>query len=464
MQNANFFAPGFDEQVEQQNIERQRKMADLLRQQSSQGMGDGRMVGRHYVAPHWLEGVAQMLQAGSARRMDEQATEQQRKLADAIKTKRDEEWGKITPLLNGEAARDIQPLTPNDDEGNAMPVVHKDAVAPNVRGAYTAAMQSSDPALRQFGFTGMAQLPEIEQRRTDRAEERAWRTQEAEEARKARIQQLEMQHQQRMDTLAAQNASEDRRAAEQRAFQMEMKKLYGSQASQQPYFQPVQTANGVMAFNARTGKMEPVVINGAPVIGSQSDPKLQGDITGAKEAAKAKVETGVESAKAVKRIDQLNAAASKAMGLLDDGPTNSGVGAAVDYVGNKFGVSSKSAEKAAELEGLSGWLVANVPRMEGPQSNIDVLNYQTMAGKVGDRTVPVEQRRAALKGMIDLQNKYRALNEGTSSQDGPTATAPAKSPEKTYAPSGRNPGVPQAPAAPAAPKRIKYDAQGNPIK
>lgn len=154
MATANFFAPGFDEQVEQQNIERQRKMAELLRQQSAQGIGDGRMVGRHYVAPHWLEGVAQMLQAGSARRMDEQANEQQKALAEALRTRTQEELGTFTKLLGGEAARDIQPLTPNDDEGNPMPVVRKDAVPGDLNAAYQYAAKAQTPALQQFGVQG----------------------------------------------------------------------------------------------------------------------------------------------------------------------------------------------------------------------------------------------------------------------------------------------------------------------
>lgn len=154
MQTANFFAPGFDEQVEQQNIERQRKMADLLRQQTAQGIGDGRMVGRHYVAPHWLEGVAQMLQAGSARRMEDQASEKQKQLAEAIRTRTTDELGTFTKLLGGEGARDIQPLTPNDDEGNPMPVVRKDAVPGDLNAAYQFAAKAQTPALQQFGVQG----------------------------------------------------------------------------------------------------------------------------------------------------------------------------------------------------------------------------------------------------------------------------------------------------------------------
>lgn len=181
---------------------------------------------------------------------------------------------------------------------------------------------------------------------------------------------------------------------------------------QSPYFQPVQTAQGVMAFNARTGQLEPVKVGGAPVIGAQADPRLQGDITGAKERAKVGVEQGEEARKANKRIDQFDAAVTQAESLLKKNPTGSGIGAVADMAGRAVGMTSESAKTAAELEALSGWLVSNVPRMEGPQSNIDVQNYQTMAAKVGDRTIPVAERQSALKGVRNLQQKYRSINEG----------------------------------------------------
>jgi hypothetical protein len=184
-----------------------------------------------------------------------------------------------------------------------------------------------------------------------------------------------------------------------------------------PYFQPIQTGQGVMSFNSRTGQVEPVRVNGAPVIGSQSDPKLQGDITGSKERAKTTVEVSEESRKATKKIDQFSAALSEAETLLNKNPTGSYAGAAVDLAGRAFGVSTESAQRAARLEALSGWLVSNVPRMEGPQSNIDVQNYQTMAAQVGDRKIPVKERLAALETIKKLQGKYRSLNSPQSNID-----------------------------------------------
>ena len=141
-------------------------------------------------------------------------------------------------------------------------------------------------------------------------------------------------------------------------------------------------------------------------------PTVQGAVAGAKKGAEAAVEQGVEAGKAVKRSDQFLSVANQAEELLKKNPTGGGFGAMVDAAGRFAGVTTESAKTAAELETVSGWLVSNVPRMEGPQSNLDIENYKTMAAKVGDRTVPVQERVAALSGVKKLQEKYRALNSG----------------------------------------------------
>ena len=435
---ANLYAPGFDDQVELQTLERQRKMADLLRQQSLQPL-QGDMVGGHYVAPSWTQGLAKMLQARQASQMDSGIDEKQKALAAALENRRTEEYAKVMPLLTGTPGQTTATAAPLDEsgyrqEGFKTDVQQTAPVAADPRAAYAMALASKDAGLRQLGLQGMQDLPKLEAAQQEREANRAFRMQEAEAARVARTEQLAQAHQQRMEMLAAQNASRAEMMAAQQEFQREMKKLGG--ANSQPYFQPLQTANGVMAFNARTGRVEPVVgADNKPVLGAQSDAVLQGQIAGAKAGAQATVKQGTENAANNKRSDQLLAAADEAEKLLKSGPTNSGIGAGVDWVGNKVGVSSKSAEVASKLETLAGWMTSNVPRMEGPQSNTDVDNYRVMAAKVGDKTVPVPQRLEALQTLRGLQEKYKHLNGA--GQDAPAA-APAK--------------------------RIRYDAQGNPIK
>ena len=111
-----------------------------------------------------------------------------------------------------------------------------------------------------------------------------------------------------------------------------------------------------------------------------------------------------------KKFAQMTAGLDRAIQLLEQQPTGSGVGAVVDKGLNAMGMSTRGGAIASQLETLSGWLVSNVPRMEGAQSNLDVENYKTMAGMVGDRTKPIETRIAAAREVKRLQEKYAEIN------------------------------------------------------
>lgn len=116
-------------------------------------------------------------------------------------------------------------------------------------------------------------------------------------------------------------------------------------------------------------------------------------------------------AAAGKRTGQLQAGIKEARELLKSGPTGSYIGAGIDQAARVFGAAPQSAQTAAKLETISGWLVSNVPRMEGPQSNIDAENYKVMAARVGDRTQPVSVRMAALDALESLHGKYSGMNK-----------------------------------------------------
>lgn len=87
-------------------------------------------------------------------------------------------------------------------------------------------------------------------------------------------------------------------------------------------------------------------------------------------------------------------------------PTQSGVGSVIDRVGNFFGISPDGAPEAARLKVVGGNLTSLVPRFEGPQSDRDTQAYREMAGQIGDETIPVAQRLAALKQVETLINGY----------------------------------------------------------
>ncbi len=171
----------------------------------------------------------------------------------------------------------------------------------------------------------------------------------------------------------------------------------------------------------------------APAAGNvvELSPQQQAENDAAKtkmvDTARADVVRDTGRSEALKRSTQIREISTLASNLLDKGPTASGIGALVDSAANFVGQPLKSGTVAQQLEALSGWMVSNVPRMEGPQSNMDVLNYTTMAGRVGDRTLPIEARKAALRTVIELQDKYAELNGGAPAAParGMRAAAPA---------------------------------------
>jgi len=127
---------------------------------------------------------------------------------------------------------------------------------------------------------------------------------------------------------------------------------------------------------------------------------------------------GENVVKAKKLNEQLKAGIALAKGLIPKA-TASGAGALMDKGAAFFGSSTDGAEAASQLKTLGGWLTANVPRMEGPQSNMDVQQYQLMAADVGNDTLPAARRLAALDTLEKLQAKYADINQGGTKPAGP---------------------------------------------
>lgn len=98
------------------------------------------------------------------------------------------------------------------------------------------------------------------------------------------------------------------------------------------------------------------------------------------------------------------------------GSTGSGAGALADDFAGFFGKSTKGGEAIARLQAISGQLVAMQPRMEGPQSNLDVVLYRQMAGDLANPKLPVERRQAAAKTIRDLNAKYADNPQGSNGQ------------------------------------------------
>jgi hypothetical protein len=87
-------------------------------------------------------------------------------------------------------------------------------------------------------------------------------------------------------------------------------------------------------------------------------------------------------------------------------PTQSYGGAAIDVLNGLIGKTPQGAAQADRLKVIGGAMVMAMPRMEGPQSDADVRLYREMAGRVGDETVSIQRRLAALDEVEKLYSKY----------------------------------------------------------
>jgi len=86
--------------------------------------------------------------------------------------------------------------------------------------------------------------------------------------------------------------------------------------------------------------------------------------------------------------------------------THSLIGAGIDAGAAAFGKSTTGAQAAAQLKALEGALISKMPKMSGPQSDKDVLLYKQMAGQIGDSTLPIETRKAAMDTIRALNERY----------------------------------------------------------
>jgi hypothetical protein len=91
---------------------------------------------------------------------------------------------------------------------------------------------------------------------------------------------------------------------------------------------------------------------------------------------------------------------------LIDAATGSMVGAGRDKLAAAFGVAPTGAQAIAQLQVLQASLMTSMPRMEGPQSDKDVELYRQAAGQLGDPNIPSSIKKAAVKTIRALQQKY----------------------------------------------------------
>jgi len=135
----------------------QQIQAALLRQKNANTgfeTPQGQMVSGRFVAPNALQYIAAGLRGVSGARDAEMAGQEAQDLQAKKQAAMQGDMNAMITALRGKPAETVQPLTPNDDEGNLNAPVQMPAKAGSMDEFYRVAAGSQFPQFQQMGMQG----------------------------------------------------------------------------------------------------------------------------------------------------------------------------------------------------------------------------------------------------------------------------------------------------------------------
>lgn len=369
--------------AEQQRIARQQAVAEAMLQRGMTPLATNQ-------GPiHWTQGLAQMFNAYTGRRGIEDASQARKGVGQQYQQGLADEVKRIAALRRGQTiVPDPQEIEQASDQGTAMPTTKTTG---DPRAAIEAALLSQYEPVRQMG---VLEHKTFENEQTKKGDREA-RLHERILALDAAAANQALAREER--TVRAKEAADLRR--ELAEMQDETRRaIAGSRSSVNVH--PAVTVTEIV----RDGKV------------------IKIDARTGRELGESPKESDAQKRENKRQFNMqgIGATIAEAEAILSNKanpPTGSGFGNIVDKVGGFFGATPDGAAEAEKLRAVGGALVSKMPRMEGPQSDKDVALYKEMAGMVGDASIPIERRVAALEEVKKLWAKYERLN--------PDAFAPA---------------------------------------
>lgn len=161
------------------------------------------------------------------------------------------------------------------------------------------------------------------------------------------------------------------------------------------YYTPVQTASGIRSFNSRTGKLEDS--STMPVVGSASDPNLQGQLAAAKAHGAA---VGKDVAGAGNLADS-GIAIYNASKILDKGIYSGAWGPTQKEIAKRFpGADKSTASNTEEFLSYVGNVVIPMMKDLGGSDTVEELNYMKSL-VAGD----ISMEKSAIRNILAATNK-----------------------------------------------------------
>jgi hypothetical protein len=389
-----------EQMLQQQQILRQQKMAEMLMQQGMQ-QPQGQMISGRYVAPSIFQNLAGLANTYVGQRGIEKAEQAQLDLAKQLREQGVQETQRLMNTFGGKSAVPEQvtemagPYMGNIPKPTAT-IAGTPAITANPKLAYAEALNMQSPqarALLPFLATEAFKKPKWE--KAEYTDEKTGKTRQGV---------IDVNSPDPISTFQVGGTKPEMTAAERIGLNMRGAELSdkgiggfsgygGSQPIGAPMGQPQVQPVG-------QSKANPYAPSSLPMY--EPDPSL---------SPAQNRELAAEFSKANKKLAE-NAKNSfdilkEVAGTLRTGNPSSGRGENIITGAREFFGGGGETSKADAILTIYGTkLTQQVPRFEGPQSDRDTALYQASAGDVGNPNKPIATRMAAVQTMIDLNKKY----------------------------------------------------------
>jgi hypothetical protein len=388
---------GFEPEV--QDITRQREMAKMLLQKGMADNLQGQMVSGRYVGASPWQGIANIYAAYTGNQMSKEADRKQQELAQMLRTAGVEESKDILSTMRGrEATPEVVPQgqTLLDDQGQLTMGSQRAtaAVAPDLQSAYAKAIGARSPQAQALAPILAKQLMrEPKWEKIEQLDQKTGNTITG---------MVDVNSPNPESTFRAIGVSKpalsqkdmlelrDRGILGGGGMSSSVMPVASSQGGGQGGGQGGAKATSDVKFMPST--MPTYEYN--PNLSPQQNRELAGKF---EEDLRKNVKNAKESFETLKAASQILSSGLPSSGRLENIATG---------VREFFGSESEQAKQDSKLTILAQKLTGQVPRFEGPQSNVDVAMYQAAAGDLGNPNKTIGARLAAAQTLIDLNKKY----------------------------------------------------------